>query len=217
MADSAVHAPILQSPDGRSGVKARRVLSDDPDQRHMVLEVAGALGSRDVPIGGGLGTQLLWAPNSQAFAVTSRNEGAAAAYRTVVVGRANGSLETRDVNALIYRAFGHPVRCSWPEVPNVVAIAWLDGSRRLLVAAQIIHHTNCDGSGTFTAYEIDPWARRIIHTYDQLQAKHLFGTQLGPELLAADDDCLRQPPRCYVPANHPETATPRGPPNGPRE
>jgi hypothetical protein len=194
------------SPDGRSSVKAHSVPSITNDELHVVLESAGAIGVKTLAIGPGIGAELLWAPNSQAFAVTTNDGGSAGHFRTLVLGRWHGIVVTHDLTALISHAFGHPARCSWPESANVAAVTWLAGSQRLLLVAQIIPHVNCDGYGTFAAYEVDPWTLRIVHRYDQLQAKQLFAAQLGPALLAANDNCLRQPPSCYVPANHPELA-----------
>jgi hypothetical protein len=198
-------AGTTHSPDGKSSVTARSVTPLDSEP-HITLDVTGTLGPSSVESGPGAGSEVLWAPNSQAVALTTVSEGLSGAYRTVVIGRSPHGLQRRDLTTLIRHTFGRPTLCTWPEVPTVAAIAWLDGSRHLLVAAQIVPRPNCDSYGTFTAYEIDPWTLHIVHRYDQLEAKHLYAHQLGPWLLAANDNCLRQPPTCYVPANHPELA-----------
>ena len=92
---------------------------------------------------------------------------------------------------------------SYPEAPNVAAITWRS-NRRLIVAAEIINHSNCDSSGTFSAYEVDVVTGQVERTYEQLDAKRRWHAALGTELLAAPDECVRSPRACFVAANHPE-------------
>ena len=49
-----------------------------------------------------------------------------------------------------------------------------------LWAAEIIHQSICDRFGTFKAYSVDLSRSRIITECDQLEARHLFGSDLGP-------------------------------------
>jgi len=104
---------------------------------------------------------------------------------------------------IIERAFGHPMKCGWPEAPNIAAVKWLD-RRRLLVAAEIINHSNCDCFGTFKGYAVDVVDRSVVRVYDQIQVKRQFHADLGPWLQDANDDWVRNPRSCYVTANHPE-------------
>ena len=80
----------------------------------------------------------------------------------------------------------------------------MGSSHELLVAAQIVPHTNCDSMGTFTAYTIDPWRMRIGKKYSQLEAKASFRSSLGPWLSDARDECIRDPEQCYVAQLHPK-------------
>jgi hypothetical protein len=96
------------------------------------------------------------------------------------------------------------VKCGWPEVPNVAALKWMDGSTKLLLSAEIIHHSNCDSYGTFEGFVVDVASLRIVGHYNQLEMKRLFRSDLGEELQQANDACIRQPRSCYVRANHPE-------------
>jgi hypothetical protein len=107
------------------------------------------------------------------------------------------------VSKLISSAFGHPVRCGWPEQPNVAGIAWLP-SGNVLVAAEIENHSNCDSFGTLRAFEVDPTCLTIVSSYSQLEAKRRFGSLLGLELRDDPDGCIRKPKSCFVSSNHPE-------------
>jgi len=100
------------------------------------------------------------------------------------------------------------VKCGWSELPNVVAVKWLKGATTLLVAAQIIAHSNCDSFGTFTGFVVDAENLRVVKRYNQLEVKRLYGSGLGPELRDADDGCIRSPKSCFVATNHPELSPP---------
>ena len=149
----------------------------------------------------GLNAEILWSPDPNRFAVTGSWEGANGQYRTAVVDIAPTGLRWVEVTAKVERRFGHPVRCGWPEVPNVVAVTWLSRTR-LVLAAQIIDHSNCDSFGTFKAYVFDVATLRLGRSIDQLEAKRRWSSRLGAELADARDECIRSPSVCFVAANH---------------
>lgn len=191
----------LEAPDRQTQVLARYTETEKTDGE-VTLRVRGKLGSGTVPLGPGVGSELLWAPNSRAFAVTTSDGGANGLYRAIVVAPGRGGLKVTDLSPLIRSAFGHPVKCGWPEYPNVAIVQWRDGSQKVIVAAEIIAHSNCDSFGTFKAYEVDWRARRITRTFDQIEAKRLFGRSMGIELRNAPNECIRSPRRCWVSTNH---------------
>lgn len=188
------------SPDKRSAVRAKYV--EDLDEK-IVLNVSGAIGVIDVDIGHGVNSELLWSPDSKSFFVTTSDQGGNGSYRLIVVGRFGDKLVSRDMTSLIYKQFGHPVRCGWPEAPNVGGITWLGQTGHILVAAEIVAHSNCDSYGTFKSYEVDPASMKVVRSYGQLETKRRFGKLLGEELINAPDECIRNPRSCYVPINHP--------------
>ena len=136
------------------------------------------------------------------FAITGSCCGANGQYETDVFTLGRSRLIKAEATSLIEKAFGNPVQCTWPEPPNVAAIKWLIPSKELLVVGEIMHHSNCDSFGTFKAYAIDFSAARVTKRYDQLEAKKMFGADLGPELLQSNDKCILDPKTCWVHANH---------------
>jgi hypothetical protein len=166
------------------------------------ITTSGRIGRGHVDVGPGVGSELLWAPDSLAFFVTTSDQGAIGHFRTVVVAAGRRGPIARDLSELIERAFGHPVACGSREHANVGGIRWVSASRELLVAAEIAPHTNCDSFGTFRAYPVDWRRQRIIRSFDQLKAKHRFRNALGKELRAAPDECVRTPKACWVNSNH---------------
>lgn len=202
----AINRPplTLRSPDKATTVAVRYTERDD--EHAVTLTVTGRIGFRRVGIGPGVGSELLWAPDSRAFAVTTSDQGANGHFRTMIFARGPRGLLVRDLSPLIIRTFGHPVKCGWPEEPNVAALAWLAGSSRLIVVGEIVAHSVCDSFGTFRAYEVDWRSMRIVRSYDQLTAKRLFGAAMGIELREARDKCVRRPQSCWVSTNHPAAA-----------
>lgn len=197
-------AITLYSPDGSSQVEAHYI--ENRGDYHVTLYVKGRIGVLKVNIGLGVGSEVLWAADSESFFVTTSDQGANGLYRLIVVGRFGGRLQSKDVSKLIYSVFGHPVRCGWPEPPNVAGVGWLP-SGNVLVAAEIVNHSNCDSSGTFRAFEVNPTTLTIVNRYGQLEAKKRFRSLLGRELRDAPDDCIARPRSCFVSANHPEMHT----------
>lgn len=192
-----------KSPDGKKNVTVR-VLNMDADDFPTAVSVQTPRGTLKGKVNFGLNAQVLWSGDSKAFALTGSQTGANGQYRTTVFVLREKSLVAFPLTNLIERAFGHPVKCGWPEVPNVAAVKWLNRSKQLLVAAQIYPHSNCDSFGTFKGYVIDIAQKRVIRIYNQLEVKGLFAADIGPWLKDADDGCIRNPRSCYVMANHPE-------------
>jgi hypothetical protein len=146
----------------------------------------------------GLNTEVLWSPDSLAFTLTGSCCGANGQYQTDVFYVFKNRLVKLQLTPLVERAFGHPVRCTWTESPNVGAVKWLAGSKELLVAAQIINHSNCDSYGTFKAYVVDLRVPRVVKVLNQLETKRGYREYLGEELLNSPDDCIRHPKSCAL-------------------
>jgi hypothetical protein len=195
---------VIRSPDGLKTV-ALRLLNGDADDFPTEVKVSTANTTLVSTIEFGLNAEILWSEDSRSFSITGSSEGANGQYHTDVFVLRGDRLDHVRLTRLIEKAFGHPVKCGWPESPNVAAIKWLNGrSTQLLVVAEIINHSNCDSMGTFKGYVVDVQNRQVISEYDQLKVKSLFGADLGPELRDANDTCIREPQSCYVSTNHPE-------------
>jgi hypothetical protein len=190
------------SPGGRN-IVSLRVLDDNAEDFPSLVIVKTPHGQLTGKIAFGLNAQVLWNADSSEFAVTGSSEGANGQYHTSAFSIRYGKLVQMPLTRIIERAFGHPMKCGWPEAPNIAAVKWLD-RRRLLVAAEIINHSNCDCFGTFKGYAVDVVDRSVVRVYDQIQVKRQFHADLGPWLQDANDDWVRNPRSCYVTANHPE-------------
>jgi len=156
-------------------------------------------------IGDLVGCEVAWAPDSKAFFVTYSDGGAVGTYHTEVYYVEETGLRIEEPTGQVQKDFhSKPPVCFEPEDPNIAAITWVGSSRRLLVAAEILPHSICEGMGTFKAYEISLPEGKILRKYGQLKAKRLFWTHLGPELRNASDECILNPKSCEIPALHPK-------------
>jgi hypothetical protein len=194
----------VRSPDKKRRVhieELRERLTDSPGDFPARLIVDDAGEQLTATFGFSLEAELIWSPDSNAFSLTGSVRGANGQYRTDVFLIQSDKLVPIHLTDIIEKEFGHPVKCGWPEPPNVAAVKWLTPSSQLLIAAEIMHHSNCDSFGTFKAYIVDLSEPRITKVYNQLQAKRLFRSDLGAELLQADDNCIRDPKSCRVPFN----------------
>lgn len=144
--------------------------------------------------------EFLWAPDSSALAVTYSEGGNPGDFRLTLYRF--GAVQERplDIAAAARADFmSHYPRCSGPGRPDLAAVAWLEGASRLLVAAQVQPHSDCDNRGTFALYEVSVPDGKILAKYGQLEAKRRFGDKLGPALRRADDRCITQPGSCRPP------------------
>lgn len=121
------------SPDRQKSVVTRSVRTDKDED--FPTEIVVRIGKEKLTskIRFGLNAEVLWSPDSSAFAVTGSRDGANGLYWTDVFIINQTGLTKVPLSQAIWHAFGHPVRCGWPEDPNVGAIKWIDGSSRLLV------------------------------------------------------------------------------------
>jgi len=189
---------VSSSSNARSRLRARWIEArPGSEEEPLLLDLSGAIGRYRLRLVPGTGTEILWAPRGDALMVTTSGGGLNGIYDLILVDRFRGRIRERNVSALIRARFGHPIRCDYPEPPNVAGVAWLP-SGNILVAAEIVHHSNCDSYGTFAAYEVNPAGPRIVRAYDQIEAKNRFRLLLGWEIADAPDRCVARPAGCRV-------------------
>lgn len=189
----------IPSPDDMKAVTATY------DMKADLLQLTVAAGGKQfkVKLEGGVGSELAWSPDSEAFFVTWSTAGLTGEYHTLVVYVSEQGLRKVHLDLAARRAFGHPVPCIGPTLVNVVGVAWLEGSQRMLVAAQVPPLNICDSYNTFRAYEVSLPAAVVIKPYGQLAAKKKFWTYLGRDLRDAPDNCITDLKSCESPENHP--------------
>jgi hypothetical protein len=197
-----------------SASQGRTVISPDHLKRIVVYEQVKddvtsddffiTLRSKRIPLfAGHVEPEVLWSPDSKAFAETYSDGGAVGTFHVLIYYVEKDQLREIEPTAAVTKEFlSRPRICFAPEDPNIGAIKWLKDSSERLVAAEILPHSNCDDMGTFRAYRIRLPGGDIVKSYGQIEAKKLFGKHLGVELRAADDDCILKPGSCDIPQLH---------------
>jgi hypothetical protein len=144
-----------------------------------------------------------WSASSAMFFVTYSDGGAVGSYHVAAYRISAGKMEKIDLDDAVRRDFQkHYPKCDSPEEPNIAGVAWSEDSTKLLVAAEVLPHSNCDDMGTFNLYTVAVSNGRIIDRIPQLAAKASVYSLLGPELRNADDGCFSQVGSCWIPALH---------------
>jgi hypothetical protein len=128
--------------------------------------------------------EILWAPDSSAFFLTQSDGGwvgtwSITAYRVTSAG-VSKSLAQIVALADFRRKFS---RCP-DEYPNVAGVAWLNGSKRLLLVAEMPCHSGCVDMCKLLGYVVDPVSGSIFERVSEKDMKTRWKTLLGPRLLA---------------------------------
>jgi len=191
---------LIPSPDGSMMLMASSSVAGDKGVRLTLLKHDRPLWNQIVSPG--VGIEADWAPDSSAFFVTASAGGRNGFYGVTVYFVSQDAVSALDLTPVVQEAFGHPVKCQSEEPPNVAALKWMPSSTELIAVAEIVAHSNCDSNGTFRAYRISLPKGRIVASYDQIEAKRLFGSDLGWEIRNAPDRCVRRPTSCWQLFNH---------------
>jgi hypothetical protein len=198
---SAKARPVsIPSPNGSILLIARFFEEGDGGVQLTLQRDSKRLWSRRVSPG--VGIEADWAPDSRAFFVTTSGGGRNGFYGLTVYFLNEDAVSEVELTPAIETAFGHPVKCQSEEPPNVAGVKWTANSKALIAVAEIVHHSNCDSDGTFRAYRVSLPDGRIDKSYDQIEAKRLFASDLGWEIKNSPDRCIRRPTSCWQYFNH---------------
>ena len=151
------------------------------------------------------GAEILWSPDSRWLAVTYTYCCSGFSPYLHVYEVSDSGVRDLSVERALAHGFGNTIRCDRGTRAHqwalTAAVKWLD-SGHLLAAVQVPNVSACDSMGTFELREIAVQDLSIIKTYGQLEAKRLFGNDLGGNLRDANDGCVRDPKSCWVPIHH---------------
>ncbi len=179
----------IKSPDGQNELAIENLRDDKDSEGYVSFRVT--VGEKHFSDRlSGWRTEVLWSPDSKAFAVNQTEGGGGIGQRAYVFYLEESGLRKVDVSAPIEKAFGSPVKCEVPVPPNTAIVEWLD-SNRVLVAAEVVPVSICECRGTFKTYEVLLPDLQILHVYGQAESKTQFGDALGCELRNADDSSAK--------------------------
>ena len=182
----------LKSPDGTKTLTVRRVEDDrDPDGVHVSFTVTIGIRQFSTQLLG-FNSEVLWSRDSAAFAVTQTEGGGGFGYGAYVFFVTENGLRKIDLSKSIARVFHIPGKCEIPVSPNFGVVDWLDGSDRILVAAEVVPVSVCECMGSFKLYEIILPDVKIQRSYSQSVSKQRFWPLLGTGLRSASDSCTKR-------------------------
>jgi len=168
----------IPSPDGTKAVNAVYDLKTDS----ILLTVAAGTKQFKARVQGSVGSELAWSPDSKAFFLTYSDAGLGGEYFTLVFYVSEKGLRKVNPSLVVKRAFGHAICGGGPSTVNVVGVAWMEGSHRILIAAQVPPLSICDSFNTFKAFELSLPSAVVIKSYGQIAAKQSFWSYLGNDL-----------------------------------
>ncbi len=163
---------VFPSPDGQ-----KTVASEDVD---LYVEVKG---KRVFHATHPISREILWSPDSLAFAVTWNEGGAEGTWSFAVYLVLADGVKEVEVAPPIVQDFLPRFRCTDPEIPDVGAVGWLGGASELMVAARVPRHQGCADAGMMIGYQLVMPSGRVSKTYTATELKEKHRALLGPELL----------------------------------
>jgi len=210
---SSVHSAVIPehesfkkrivAPDGLRFVTAELV--DDPEEGDVQRIRVTVRGHSFTLKTKGRGAEILWSPDSRYLAVTYTYCCSGFSPYLHLYEVSESGVRDLEVQGVLKQGFGGTIRCDSGTSPQqwalTAAVKWLDSSH-LLAAVQIPHVSVCDSMGVFELRELSVPNLSITKTYGQLEAKKLFGDDLGGDLLSAKDECVRNPRSCSIAAQH---------------
>ncbi len=99
--------------------------------------------------------ELMWSPDSSGFVITQSEGGEVGEWNVSVYLIQNSTVHKLDVTQLVVSSFKKHYSCLEPEEPNIGAIRWLNGGKRLLLAAEVPPHSSCPEMGKKRGYIVE--------------------------------------------------------------
>ena len=177
--DGPLRCVKVVSPDSRKTVYVGPIGFD--------VTVAGRL--TQLPENAGVNTlaELLWAPDSSAFVVTQSDGGNVGTWFVAVYALEGNAVTTLSVSKAVTESFKKRYPCDEPEDPNIGAVAWLEASKMLLLAAEVPPHSTCRAMGKLGGFVVEVPGGRIVQELSEAELRTKWGRFLGER--------LRTPPR----------------------
>lgn len=167
----------VRSPDG-----LKRINVNDDDLKLMGANSTKIVGS---PIPVSDLAEILWAPDSKAFAITQSNGGWVGTWDVSVCYVESGGLRLVHLSKGALADFNHrkvtkkaPNGCEI-QGGNIGAIAWVHGSEDLLLLAEAPPHSSDCDMGYLRGYLVEARTGTVLRRYAARDVGRIFSTDLG--------------------------------------
>jgi hypothetical protein len=131
---------------------------------------------------GGLG-EIGWAPDSNAFFVTQSDGGLVGTWSVAVFLISDSGVKQEDVSAAVLQDFEKRYKCDEPQIPEIAAIKWLEGSSELLLLAEVPNHSSCPQMGMVRGYLVSVPDGKIVQELDRKTLLHDWSNAMQPWVL----------------------------------
>jgi|GEM_PF-1445094 len=126
--------------------------------------------------------ELAWAPDSTAFFITASNGGIVGTWYVSVYLIEKTRVRRVNVTQRAAKRFKMQYSCHDPEEPNMAGVKWLEGSKTLLVVAEVPPHSSCPEMEKVRGYIVSVPNGEIEHELTREELKANWSQYLGPRI-----------------------------------
>jgi len=124
--------------------------------------------------------EVLWSPDSNGFAINVSDGGLVGTWEThIYTIDQNGNPAPRNLQRLILPIVSKFLRCEPKEVANFGIAAWLNGSKEVLMIAEVPPHSSCRNMGTLIGFRISVLSGKIIERISERELRRKWKSFLG--------------------------------------
>lgn len=130
-------------------------------------------------------SEVLWSDDSTSIAITSSFGGFVGDWHVRVYRIKGNKVTQSNVTRQAERDAMRRYRCNPSEpnqTPELGAVAWQDGARRLLIVAQVPPHSSCPEMGKLFGYVVSVPNGNILRRLSEMQLRTEYSSSLGERL-----------------------------------
>jgi len=123
-----------------------------------------------------------WASDSTALFLTRSDGGWVGSWSARVILMSDRKLRETNFTQQAAKDFhSHISKCP-DEQPNIIALGWVESSRKLLLVAESPNHSSCPDMGNIAGYLVEVPSGKILKQYDKKALRTNFSQYFGPRL-----------------------------------
>ena len=126
--------------------------------------------------------EIGWASDSSALFLTQSDGGLVGSWYVRIIQMKDQRQKEIDITKQAAKDYYKHISKCPDEEPNIVALGWLEGSRKLLVVAETPNHSSCPDMGNIAGYLVAVPSGKILRKYNKQELKTNFENFMGPRL-----------------------------------
>jgi hypothetical protein len=126
--------------------------------------------------------EILWARDSDAFALTQSDGGWVGTWSVRLYRLKPTGLSESDPGRLVLAHFKQLFPRCPDEYPNVAAVGWVDGSRRLRLVVEMPCHSSCTDMCRVAGYVVDTAGGVILERLPETALRRAWKAAIGSRL-----------------------------------